>query len=135
MRANLTKNVVKVMKKVATIVVTLPGSDEWTTVNITNVTNNRVSYNGGPRGTAVAPTSTELVATREPHVAPTPMQIQHVQLAKQNPALLSTVNQGHPSIAATPRPAAVSANVPPPSSPSAQSSERESWRRRRTKYQ
>ena len=38
MRANLTKNVVKVMKKVATIVVTLPGSDEWTTVNITNVT-------------------------------------------------------------------------------------------------
>ena len=43
MRANLTKNVVKVMKKVATIVVTLPGSDEWTTVNITNVTSNRAA--------------------------------------------------------------------------------------------
>ena len=78
-------------------------------VNITNVTNNRVSYNGGPRGTAVAPTSTELVAAREPHVAPTPMQVQHVQAARQNPALLSSVNQGHPSIAATPRPGAFTA--------------------------
>ena len=73
---------------------------------VNNVTVNRVSYNGGPSGTTAAPTTQELAAAREPHVAPTPAQVQHVQQASQNHALYASVNQGHPTIAATPRPGA-----------------------------
>jgi hypothetical protein len=76
---------------------------------INNVTVNKVSYNGGAGGVAAAPTAQERTAAQEPHVAPTPMQHQHVQEAARNPALAAKTNGGHPAIAATPRPAAFSA--------------------------
>jgi hypothetical protein len=78
-------------------------------VTVNNVTVNRVSYNGGSGGVAAAPTAQERVALREPHVAPTPVQREHVQEATRNPALAAAVNGGRPAIAATPRPAAFNA--------------------------
>jgi hypothetical protein len=76
---------------------------------INNVTVNKVSYNGGAGGVAAVPTAQEKAAAQEPHVAPTPMQRQHVQEAAKNPALAAKANGGHPAIAATPRPAAFNA--------------------------
>src|SRR5277367_419967 len=76
---------------------------------INNVTVNKVSYNGGAGGTAAVPTSQERAAAQEPHVAPTPMQRQHIQEAARNPALAAKSNGGHPAIAATPRPGAFNA--------------------------
>ncbi len=70
---------------------------------INNVTVNNVSYNGGAGGIAAAPTPHERVIARDPHLQPTIQQVQHVQAASVNPALLATTNQGRPSIAATPR--------------------------------
>jgi hypothetical protein len=76
---------------------------------INNVTVNKVSYNGGAGGTSVAPTAQEQMAAREQHVPPSAAQLQHVQEASRNRALLAKVNQGRPSIAATPRPGAFNA--------------------------
>jgi hypothetical protein len=76
---------------------------------VNNVTVNKVSYNGGTGGVAAVPTPQERGAAQEQHVAPTPMQQQHVQEAIRNPALAARANGGHPSIAATPRPAAFNA--------------------------
>jgi WXXGXW repeat (2 copies) len=76
---------------------------------IKNVTVNKVSYNGGAGGVAAAPTSQERVAAQETHVPPTSLQRQHVQEAAKNPALFAKANGGHPSIAATPKPAAFNA--------------------------
>jgi hypothetical protein len=73
---------------------------------INNVTVNKVSYNGGAGGTAAAPTPREREAAHEPHVAPTPLQRQHIEEAAKNPALAARANGGRPAIAATPRPAA-----------------------------
>jgi hypothetical protein len=73
--------------------------------NVTNVTVNRFAFNG-PGGVDRRPTPAELQAAREPHVQPTALQIQHVQAAQQNHALLASVNHGRPAITATPRPAA-----------------------------
>ena len=78
------------------------------TYNVTvvnNTTVNNVSYNGGPRGAAVAPTAAEIAVGRESHIAATPMQAQHVQQASQNRSLFANVNQGRPVIAATVKPA------------------------------
>jgi hypothetical protein len=84
-----------------------------TNVNVTNIHNNvtvnKVSYNGGAGGVVAVPTSQERAAAQEPHVAPTPLQRQHVQEAARNPALAARANGGHPSIAATPRPTAFNA--------------------------
>jgi hypothetical protein len=73
-----------------------------TTVN--NTTVNRVSYNG-PGGVAAQPTPAERTAMHEQHVPPTPMQRQHFTEAVKNPALSAKANGGHPTIAATARPA------------------------------
>jgi hypothetical protein len=78
-------------------------------VTVNNVTVNKVSYNGGSGGVAATPTPQERVAAQELHVAPTPLQRQHVQEAIRNPALAAQANGGHPAIAATPRPAAFNA--------------------------
>ena len=75
------------------------------TVINNNVTVNRVSFNGGAGGTTAVPTAQERSAMREPHVAPTPLQQQHVQEASHNPALFAKANGGRPAIAATARPA------------------------------
>ena len=76
---------------------------------VKNVTINKVSYNGGAGGVAAVPTTQERAAAHEPHVAPTPLQRQHVQEAARNPALAARANGGHPAIAATPRAAAFNA--------------------------
>ncbi|MDP9084374.1 MAG: adenylate cyclase, partial [Pseudomonadota bacterium] len=76
---------------------------------INNFTVNKVSYNGGTGGLAVAPTAQEKAASREQHLAQTPLQRQHVQEAVRNPALSVRENGGHPAIAATPRAAAFNA--------------------------
>lgn len=79
------------------------------TYNVTvvnNVTVNKVSYNGGAGGIAATPTAQERVAAQETHVPPTPLQRQHVQQAVKSPALAARANGGHPTIAATARPAA-----------------------------
>jgi len=80
-----------------------------TIVNNTTINNTRVSYAGGPGGTRAVPSQAELAAERAPHVQPTPMQQQHRDDAAANPALFAAHNQGHPPIAATPRPSAFTA--------------------------
>ena len=77
-------------------------------VTINNTTVNRVSYAGGP-GTRMQPTVAEVAAGREAHVAATPVQIQHETAARANPELALARNQGHPPVAATPRPGEFSA--------------------------
>jgi hypothetical protein len=76
---------------------------------INNVSVTKVSYNGGPGGTAAVPSAQERAAAAERHVPPTAMQHQHVQEALRNPALSARANGGHPAIAATPRAAAFNA--------------------------
>ncbi len=76
------------------------------TYNTTVINNNvnRVSFNGGPGGTTVRPTSQELSAARQHHVAMTSEQTQHQQAASTNRSLLASENHGRPDVAATPRP-------------------------------
>jgi WXXGXW repeat (2 copies) len=85
-------------------------------VNITNIhnvynttvvnypTENRVSYNGGEGGTTARPTSQEEAAFRERHIPPVAAQTEHVQMARGDPQLRASVNQGRPPIAATDKP-------------------------------
>jgi YXWGXW repeat-containing protein len=72
------------------------------TVVVNNVT--RVSFNGGPGGTAVRPTPEEENVVRERHVAAIPAQLQHERTAGTNKALLASENHGRPAIAATAKP-------------------------------
>lgn len=72
---------------------------------VNNVTvNNHVSYNGGTGGISARPTSAEMAAEHEHHIAPTEMQTQHEHTASTNRALLASENHGRPAIAATARP-------------------------------
>ncbi len=82
-------------------------------VNITNVyvknvvvnqTINNVSYNGGAGGIVAQPRPEQLVAAREPHVAATPVQVQHVRAASKDRSLFVSTNHGAPPIAATVNP-------------------------------
>jgi WXXGXW repeat (2 copies) len=75
---------------------------------INNVTVNRVSYNGGNGGVRAQPTAAEAAAARDRHLAVTPVQHEHEQAARSNPVLRASQNQGHPPIAATPRPGSFS---------------------------
>ena len=77
-------------------------------VTVNNITVNRVSYNGGAGGVAAAPTPQERAVMSEQHLPPTPVQHQHVSEAVRNPRFAARANGGHPSIAATARPAAFS---------------------------
>jgi WXXGXW repeat (2 copies) len=77
----------------------------YNTTVVNNITINKVSYNGGSGGITATASAQERAAAQEPHVPPTPMQRQHVQEAIKNPALAAKANGGHPSIAATSRPA------------------------------
>jgi hypothetical protein len=91
-----------------------------TSVHVTNVYNkvvendvtiNRVSYVGGPGGLAARPTAQEEQAARERHIAPTPIQTEHRQMAASRHDLLASVNNGKPPIAATTRPSEFSTHV------------------------
>jgi hypothetical protein len=72
---------------------------------INNVTINRVSYNGG-NGVQARPTEAQMAVGREHHIEATPLQQQHVSMARSDPSLRLSSNRGHPAIAATARPAA-----------------------------
>ncbi|MDE2183151.1 MAG: YXWGXW repeat-containing protein [Alphaproteobacteria bacterium] len=81
--------------------------------NITTVYNrtvinnsvNNVSYNGGRGGVQVRPTPQQLAVARGRHIDPTPMQREHLALARRTPDLRVRFNHGAPPIAATMRPA------------------------------
>ena len=84
-----------------------------TVVNNTTVTN--ISYNGGPGGVSARPTPQEQAAGRQPRHAATNDQAAHVARARTQHELLAAVNQGHPPIAATPKPDTFPGpGVPPP---------------------
>jgi len=74
-----------------------------------HATVSKVSYNGGPGGTSAIPTAQERAAAAEPHMPSTPRQRQIVQLSARNPALKARAFVDRPVVAATIRPAAVSA--------------------------
>src|SRR5579875_2937064 len=65
---------------------------------IRNVSVTRVSYNGGAGGVVARPTRMDLIAAHERHIAFTPMQRQHVQLASRDVALRASVNGGRPAL-------------------------------------
>jgi hypothetical protein len=63
------------------------------------VTLNKVSYNGGPGGTAAVATMQEKAAAAEPHILPTALQRQITQQAVMNPALMARANESHAPVA------------------------------------
>jgi YXWGXW repeat-containing protein len=75
----------------------------YNTTVINNTTTN-VSYNGGSGGIQRQPNSREEAAAHERHIAPVAAQMHQVQIARANPQLRASVNQGRPPIAATSRP-------------------------------
>jgi hypothetical protein len=64
----------------------------------------RVSFNGGNGGITARPTAKQETFAHEHHVAPTPMQVEHVKAASADPALRASENHGKPAIAATEKP-------------------------------
>jgi len=80
-------------------------------VHVTNVTETRVSYNGGDGGIQARPTRQEQAYTNERRMGPVAAQTQHVQIARGNPELRAAANRGKPAIAATARPGNFNAGV------------------------
>lgn len=78
----------------------------YNTTVINNNYSNRVSYNGGNGGINARPRPEDQAAAHERHIAPLPVQREHVQTARGNQQLRASVNQGRPPVAATPRPGA-----------------------------
>jgi hypothetical protein len=78
----------------------------YNTTVINNTTVNRVSYNGGNGGINRRPTPQEETVAHERHIPPVAVQTQHVQAARTDRELRASVNQGKPSVAATPKPGA-----------------------------
>ena len=82
-------------------------------VHVTNVYNRtyvvhnvtRASFNGRG-GIEARPTPDEERFAHERHFGPSAMQNRHANVARGNPALRSSVNHGHPHVAATVRPGA-----------------------------
>jgi WXXGXW repeat (2 copies) len=60
---------------------------------------NRVSFNGGPGGSAMRPTPQQEAFARGGHMPPTPSQVQHERAAAGNRALWNSVNHGQPPAA------------------------------------
>jgi hypothetical protein len=80
-------------------------------VHITNVynrtvinNNTHVSFNGGQGGISARPSAQQLAYEHAQHTPPTAVQTQHIEAARTNHALLASVNNGRPPIAATARP-------------------------------
>jgi hypothetical protein len=72
----------------------------------------RASFNGGPHGVVARPLPQELTVAKMRHLPPTAAQLQHIQVAGQDRALLSKVNSGRPPVTAIARP--LTPNNPPP---------------------
>jgi hypothetical protein len=79
---------------------------------INNTTVNNTSFNGGTNGIQARPTPAQEAAAHENHIPPTPVQVQHVTQAQNNPQLRASVNGGKPAIAATARPGDFKSAVP-----------------------
>jgi hypothetical protein len=71
---------------------------------VVNVTENRVSFNGGEGGVNARPTPQQETHSTQRHVGPVAAQAQQVSQARTNPQLRATANQGRPPIAATAKP-------------------------------
>ena len=71
---------------------------------VANVTNSRVSYNGGNGGIGLQPTAPENAALRERRMAPVAAQVEHARQAAGNRAQFASVNHGRPAQAALPQP-------------------------------
>jgi hypothetical protein len=74
---------------------------------VNDVTINRVSFNGGNGGGAAKPTAEEEATLRGPRENPTNAQFEHLRAASMRAESFETTNHGRPSIAATPRPGAL----------------------------
>jgi WXXGXW repeat (2 copies) len=83
---------------------------------IENIHETRVSYNGGQGGIEARPTSQELAAEHERHIAPVAAQTQHMQQARNIQELRASVNHGKPPIAATAKPSEFKQDVRPATS-------------------
>ena len=64
----------------------------------------RVSYNGGPGGTALKPTPEQERLTTEEHVRPTQLQVTQARAASMEATQFNSANKGKPAVAATERP-------------------------------
>jgi len=64
----------------------------------------RVGYNGGSGGVPARPTSQQTQIMHGPHLAPTSVQQQHVQVASQNRQFLASVNHNRPAVTAVAQP-------------------------------
>ncbi len=62
-----------------------------------------VSFNGGPGGSAVRPTSEQLAAARERRTSITESQRQQMEVSRTDPRQRANANHGRPAVAATPR--------------------------------
>ncbi|HTZ49699.1 MAG TPA: YXWGXW repeat-containing protein [Verrucomicrobiae bacterium] len=71
---------------------------------VTNIAENRVSYNGGRGGIDARPTAQEEAAEHERHLPPVAAQNQHMELARANQQMRASVNHGKPPIAASAKP-------------------------------
>ncbi|MGB6610178.1 MAG: hypothetical protein WBE63_10615, partial [Acidobacteriaceae bacterium] len=72
--------------------------------HVTNVSNTRVSFNGGHGGLNYRPTSAQDAARNERHVAPLPAQRTNAQEAMRNRAQFANENHGRPQTVAETRP-------------------------------
>lgn len=81
--------------------------------NVTNVTVNRVSYNG-PGGVQYQPRPAEVMAIREQHTAPMATQLQIRQQAQTNRAMFYNTNRGRPATVVEARALPADRNVQPP---------------------
>jgi hypothetical protein len=88
-------------RAVSNINVTVIHNVYETKVDVTN--NVHVSYNGHG-GINDRPTPQEEAAAHERHIPPVAAQVQHVNAARDNPALRASANHGKPPITATARP-------------------------------
>jgi hypothetical protein len=79
---------------------------------------NRVSYNGGRGGIAIAPRPAELAARTERHAQPVASQVALRETAAHNPAFAYNTNHGRPQQAAFARPEAAGVNTPRAGEPS-----------------
>ena len=71
---------------------------------VSNASESHVSFNGGRGGVEARPTAEQEAFAKEQHVGPVAAQTQHMQAARNNPALFASANQGKPPIAATAKP-------------------------------
>ncbi len=86
-------------------------------INVTNITNvysktvsnvspSGASFNGGPGGTTVRPTTAQLRAADQKRFSLTSLQQKQMSVARSDPKQRAAVNKGRPAIAATMKPGA-----------------------------